>query len=308
MTVLAWCLIASTGRVSSSIALRERGEQVVDAAPPASRPCPTRPGTPRPGGRTARRAAGRRGAPRCSPRGARRSAELRSPSTYCSAKRAMPRRTVASICVGRRVEQDGVLDDLAGLAERHRRGVDGERRFVAEEVPDHRRQHERHGRVDGRHGDRRRARVADVAVVGDDDRRRLVRPEDRHLLAHVVGGRAGEPGGAHEDHRLGRQVDVLLVLGDVAGDRLVAELAELDPDLLGRDLVDAVADDRPVALRRCEPAGRLGDRLPAGEHGAHRVGQAAQRRRAARAGAARWGTRPPRVIAQASRMPAATWA
>ncbi len=119
---------------------------------------------------------------------------------------------------------------------------------------------------------------ADVAVVGHHDRRRLVRPVDRHLLADVVGGGARQTGGAHEDQRLGGQVDVLLVLGDVAGDRLVAELAELDPHLFGRHVVDTVADDRPVALRRCEPAGGVGDQVAAGEHGAHRVGQ----RRAAR--------------------------
>ena len=82
-------------------------------------------------------------------------------------------------------------------------------------------------RLDGRH---RRctasaAPEALLALGGDDDRRRLVGPVDRHLLGHVVGGRADQAGGAHEDQRLGRQVDVLLVLGDVAGDRLVAELA-----------------------------------------------------------------------------------
>ena len=42
---------------------------------------------------------------------------------------------------------------------------------------------------------------------------------------------------------------MLLVLGDVAGDRLVAELAQLDPDLLGGHRVGAVADHRPVAAR-----------------------------------------------------------
>ena len=48
---------------------------------------------------------------------------------------------------------------------------------------------------------------------------------------------------------------MLLVLGAVAGDRLVAELGELDPHLLGGDAVGAVADDRPVPTRRRQAAG-----------------------------------------------------
>ena len=166
--------------------------------------------------------------------------------------------------VRRRLLADRTLDDLARLAERQRRAVDGERGLVAEEVTGHRREHEPERRIDRRHRDHRGRRVARVAVVGDHDRRRLVGPEDRHLLAHVVGRAAGEPGRADDDQRLRRQVDVLLVLGDVAGDRLVAELAELDPHLLGRHLVRPVADHRPVALGGGEPAGGVGDRRRAG--------------------------------------------
>ena len=105
-----------------------------------------------------------------------------------------------------------------------------------------------------------------LAVGGDHDRRGLVGPVDRDLLGHVVGGRAGEAGGAHEDERLGRQVDVLLVLGGVAGDRLVAELGQLDPHLGGGDAVRPVADDGPVALRRRQLLRGGGDLRPAREH------------------------------------------
>ena len=171
---------------------------------------------------------------------------------------------------------DGPLDRLARLAQRARRAVDGERRLVPEQVPDHRRQHEAERRVDRRHGDRRRRAVALLALVGDHDRRRLVGAEDRGLLRHVVGGAAAQTGGADEDQRLGRQVDVLLVLGGVGGDRLVAELAELDPDLLGGDPVGTVADHRPVALRRRQPAGGVGDLVALGVHAFHRLGQLTQ--------------------------------
>ena len=119
---------------------------------------------------------------------------------------------------------------------------------------------------------RQRGVEGSVAVRGDDDRGGLVGPEDRHLLGHVIGGRSDQTGGAHQDHRFGGQVDVLLVLGGVARDRLVAELRQLDPQLAGRDLVGAVADDRPVAARRGEGPGRGRDVGAGGEGGLERGG------------------------------------
>ena len=138
--------------------------------------------------------------------------------------------------------------------------------------------------IDRRHADRHVGGESRLAIAGDDDRRGLVGPEDRHLLGDVVGVRPGEPGRAHEDERLGRQVDVLLVLGGIAGDRLVAELTELDPDLLGGDLVRTVADDRPVPVEGCMTTGRSGDHRAAGEHLAHRIGHEHGDRRAGASG------------------------
>ena len=51
---------------------------------------------------------------------------------------------------------------------------------------------------------------------------------------------------------------MLLVLGGVARDRLVAELGELDPHLAGRDDVGPVADEGPVAARHRIPLRGLG--------------------------------------------------
>ena len=62
VTVLAWCLIASTGRVSSSIARVSAAHEVVDERARRADLAGAEPGTPRPGGRRARRAAARRGA------------------------------------------------------------------------------------------------------------------------------------------------------------------------------------------------------------------------------------------------------
>ncbi len=71
---------------------------------------------------------------------------------------------------------------------------------------------------------------------------------------------------------------MLLVLGDIAGDGLVAELAELDAHLFGGDHVGAVAHDRPVALRRSEATRHLRDGWASGQHLHHGIGQQTQRR------------------------------
>ena len=171
-----------------------------------------------------------------------------------------------------------VLDDLAGLAQRPGRGVDGDRCLVAEQMTHHRRQHERQRRIERRNAEHRRGcREPLVALGGHNEGRRLVGLVDGHFLGHIVGGAAHQSGGAHQDERLARQVDVLLVLGDVAGDRLVAELAQLDAYLLRRHRVGTVADDGPVPLRRSEPTSRLGDAVAGGDDLDHRRRHRAQR-------------------------------
>ena len=104
-----------------------------------------------------------------------------------------------------------------------------------------------------------------------------MRAVDRDLFGDIVGGRTDQPGGAHEDHRLGRQVDVLLVLGRVVGDRLVAELGQLDANLFGRDVVGAVADDGPIAAAGRESLRGFGDGTASGERLLHGLRQLAQR-------------------------------
>ena len=117
---------------------------------------------------------------------------------------------------------------------------------------------------------------ADGAPGRDHDRHRLVRAIDRDLFGDVGERRPLERRGAHQDERLGREVDVLLVLGGVAGDRLVAELGELDADLGGGDAVGAVAHHRPVAPSRRQAGGGFGDRGATCEHLLQRRGQLAQ--------------------------------
>ena len=84
---------------------------------------------------------------------------------------------------------------------------------------------------------------------------------DRDFLGDIVGRRALQPRGANQDQRLRAQVDVLLVLGRVAGDRLVAQLAELDAHLLGGHTVGAVPHHGPMAAARRGAVGDAGDAL-----------------------------------------------
>ena len=71
--------------------------------------------------------------------------------------------------------------------------VHRQRRFVPEDVADHRRQDEAECGVDVRDVDRRRRAVPRVALVGHHDRGRLVGTEDRRLLGDVVGRAPARP-------------------------------------------------------------------------------------------------------------------
>ena len=105
-----------------------------------------------------------------------------------------------------------------------------------------------------------------------------MRAIDRDLLGHVIGRSAHETGRTHEDERLARQVDVLLVLGDVAGNRLVTQLAQLDSNLSRSDRVVAIAHHGPVALGWRVTPSDVADVGSPTDHVAHRVGQRAQGR------------------------------
>ncbi len=98
---------------------------------------------------------------------------------------------------------------------------------------------------------------ARVASVAHDDRSGVVRAEDRDFFDRIGHDHGGEPRRAHEDERLGREVDVLLVLDRVDRDGLVAELGELDPYLRRRVVVRPRAHHGPVPSQerelRCRP-------------------------------------------------------
>ena len=114
------------------------------------------------------------------------------------------------------------------------------------------------------------------ASIGHHHRGRPVSPVDGHLLGHVVGRRANQPCGAHQNQRLGRQVDVLLILGGVGRNRFVAELRQLDPDLPGSHQVGSATHHGPVPASRCVAISYLGNPASLGQHLAHGPGQVTQ--------------------------------
>ena len=275
MTVLAWCLMASTGRVSSSMPWVRA--VVRSSTTTAGVPIATQLGLIGVERGDAERVAERRRQPhrraglQVAVVGAAAQA-VEEPRRRCRHRRA--ERSEQPVAIGGGRLPDRLLDGGAGLPERPGLGIDGQRRLVAEEVPGDRGQHEAELRMGGGDGDDvQGSGEPRLPVAGDDDRGCLVRPVDRHLLGDVVRRGAGQAGGADEDQRLAGQVDVLLVLGGVAGDRPVAELAELDAELLGGDPVGAVADDGPVPLGRRELLGGSRDHGAAADGGLHRRGQ-----------------------------------
>ena len=147
---------------------------------------------------------------------------------------------------------DRVLDGGPRLAQRAGLGVDGEGGLVAEQVAGHGGEHEgqlrvrlghrdaRAGRPRSAPGRRWRSRWATPCGPGRSPppwrRRRRWTPRDPAAHTRISGS----------DERS------MCFLSSVASQAmdLVAELAQLDAQLLGGDAVRAVADDGPVALGR----------------------------------------------------------
>ncbi len=172
---------------------------------------------------------------------------------------------------------DVVVQGRPSPAQREGVTVDGQGGVVPEEVAGHGGEDEGEGRVSRRHGhDVGCGAEAALPLGGDDDGGTLVGAEDGDLLANVGGGGPREPGGADQRQGLGGEVDVLLVLGGVAGDRLVAELGQLDADLVGGDQVPPVPDDRPGPSPGGVPGGQLGDVGLLAEDLLHSIGEGDQ--------------------------------
>ena len=176
-----------------------------------------------------------------------------------------------------------LFDGRMGHSQRLGLAVDGPSCLVTKQVPDHGGQQVRQPGMGTGYDDHVEGLGEPAWVgVGHHHRGRLVRPEDRHLLGHIVDGGANKAGGTDHDQRLRGQVDVFFVFGGVRGDRLVAELGELDADFLGGNQVVAAAHHRPVPTWRSVASGQVTDLAPQVQHRLHvggKVGQGSQERR-----------------------------
>ena len=173
---------------------------------------------------------------------------------------------------------EGAVDGFPDLVEEPGSFVDGQRGVVA---PDMAHQGVENRRELGAYlGD-----VKDVfgigpetilTLVGDDHRGCFVGLEDGRVLDDVADDGALGTGGADDDQRLGGEVDVLLVLHKIRGDRLVAQLAELNADFVRRRLVGATAHGGPIGLGGRQTPGRCLNGVAHGQYGAHVVGDPEQ--------------------------------
>ena len=102
--------------------------------------------------------------------------------------------------------------------------------------------------------------------------------EDGHFFSNVVGRAANQAGRAHDDEWLTREVDVLLIFGDIAGDALVAKLTELDTHFLRRHGIRAVANHCPIPTLRRESASSLANLVAQPKHRHQRIRNLTQRR------------------------------
>ena len=204
VTVLAWCLIASTGRVSSSIA--RVSDAVRSSISDAGRAdlAGAAAGTPR-AGRSSRRSREQRRQPhrgRCLEMavvqtGAQPVAEPVGMRPDAVAHRAQHVVTV----VGRRpAPARSPRVPRAADAPRRRSPAPPRSRTGARPSPTARTPAP--DRPPAPQITAAAAAKRSSPSVGDHDRRRLVGLVDRHLLGHVVGGAADQTGGAHEDQRL----------------------------------------------------------------------------------------------------------
>ena len=100
--------------------------------------------------------------------------------------------------------------------------------------------------------------------------------EDGRVLDDIADDRPAVSGGADDDQRLRRQVDVLLVLHVVRGDGLITKFAELDADFIRGGLVGAAAHGGPIGLGDRQTLGRGGDGILHGDDPAHFLGQRQQ--------------------------------
>ena len=99
----------------------------------------------------------------------------------------------------------------------------------------------------GYSNDLERSREALFALRSDHHRRSLMSPIDRDFLRNIICSGTLETCRTHQDHWLGRKIDVLLIFRSIARDGFVAKLRKFDANFLGGNAVGPIANDCPIA-------------------------------------------------------------
>ncbi len=90
------------------------------------------------------------------------------------------------------------------------------------------------------------------ALCCHHNRQCLMRAEDSDLFRNIGGSAIWQTRSANKNHRLARQVNVLLIFSNVAGNWLIRQLRQLDTHFLGSYRVKAVTHNCPISTRRCK--------------------------------------------------------
>ena len=140
-----------------------------------------------------------------------------------------------------------VFHHFAGSTQWPCKCIDCKRGFVTKQVANHHAQNKCNAWVDARHGKHNSGGLKTIfTFCGNDDWQCFVRAINRDLFCNVGRRAVLQTSGAHDDHWFARQVDVLFIFGDIAGDGFVTQLAQFDANFLGRHRVEPVANHRPV--------------------------------------------------------------
>ena len=210
-------------------------------------------------------------------------------------RRLSPLRPVVQRVAARCGDRD--VDGRPGLTQRTGLGVDGERRLVAEQVADHGRQHER--RVEGASSGTLSTASAAVKARSPSEAITIgAALWARKIATSLATSSAVDPTRPAAHTRIiGSDDRSMCFLSSVrvAGDGLVAELGQLDPQLASRDLVrrrcprspSSGGSGRTSAPRRRWPVGCSRRLLQPG-----RAGRAARASSSCSLGRRRRGARP----------------
>ena len=156
-------------------------------------------------------------------------------------------------------------------------GVNGKGCFITKDVSHHHAQNKCDAWVYLWHRDHCSCSIKTLlALRCHHNRQCLMCAENCDLLCNVSGSSIRQTSSTNKNHRLTRQVNVLLVFCDVTRNRLVRQLRQLDAHFLGCNRVKTVTNNCPVAASGCKLTCSLSDLWSHLEHAIHCIWHSAQ--------------------------------